>query len=375
MAKNILLKITIALYMGMLILPTVQMRFNLFDYKALDEARQRAPEPIVSVDRSANDFKGLVNDFETWFNDNYGFRDLLISLGTQIDYSIFRYSGKIHIGRDGFLYYRFVSDYDLFWTYLAYKENKVHDAYNRLMSISDKIKKKGIRMVFIMSPLKPALYPEFLPKSAPFKEDLCYRDLNELLKNQTEIIYIDVQERLFALKERMPVFYRTDFHWTSPAAFLIAEEIVNAMGKAANMGERVWKHPLEIEHAVFSGGEARFMPLFIVPQENSIVVKKNWTENGTFDYTQKELYEFIYHSQGKESVLPTTVFLGNSFGDGFTDSGMYSYFKNYYRANTWYARLDTILDNLPEGTKFFILQTIETVIPCLAMDECNTLSP
>jgi hypothetical protein len=51
-----------------------------------------------------------------------------------------------------------------------------------------------------------------------------------------------------------------------------------------------------------------------------------------------------------------------------------SYFKNFYRANTWHARLDTILDNLPEGTKFFMLQTIESVIPCLAMDECNKLS-
>jgi hypothetical protein len=371
MVRKTLLKISIALYVGVLLLPTVQMGFNFFRYEQIDEARVRKGLPIVSVERLIHDFKGIVNGFEDWFNDNYGFRDLLIRLGTQVDYSLFQYSGKVHIGRKGFLYYRYVSDDELFGNYLTYKSDGVKAIYKGLMDISDRLRKRGIRLVLILNPLKPALYHEFLPNSAPYEEDLCFHDLNELLKNQTDIIYIDVLERLLALKGSMRVFHKTDFHWTNPAAFFIAKEIVNTIGKASNRGGKIWKHPLEIEQAQYSGGEARFMPLLVFPQENSIFVKRNWAENGTFDYTQKKLYEFIYHSREKNGVLPTTVFLGNSFGDGLTDCGMHTYFKNYYRANSWHVKLGTVVDNLPGDTEFFILQTIETKIPCLIRDDCS----
>jgi hypothetical protein len=375
MIRNILLKFILAINIGILLIPTIQMKFGLFHYEALDEARVKKDLPTLSAYRIQNDLKGIVSEFEAWFNDNYGLRDFLIRLGTQINYSVFQYSDKIHIGHGGFLYYRFINDDHLFGNYLCFnRQNMAHAVYNRLMGISDKLKQKGIRMVFIICPVKPAIYPEYLPKSAPYRDDLCFRELNELLKNQTDIIYFDVQERLFALKDKMAVFHKTDFHWTDPAAFLIAEEIVNTMGRVSQTGEKIWKHTLEIRQSVFSGGEARFMPLFIYPEEDSIFVKKNWPEIGNFEYTNQDRDEYIYHSQEKEGVLPTTVFLGNSFGDGFTESGMYTYFKHYYRASSWHVSLDRALDELPEGTQFFILQTIETVIPCLAREDCITLS-
>ena len=45
-----------------------------------------------------------------WFNDHFGFRDFLIRSKTQIDYSVFGMSTRIHVGSDGWLFYRSVMD-------------------------------------------------------------------------------------------------------------------------------------------------------------------------------------------------------------------------------------------------------------------------
>lgn len=350
-------KIFVAIVLIILFMPLIQMTSGLVKYAPVDEARIRKPKPEFSLVRVKNDFKGLVHEFDQWFNDNYGFRDLLIKLGTQIDYSLFDYSDKVHIGKEGFLYYRSVCDTELSLNYMLYKQHRVHEAYERWKKVADIVKGTGITMLLVINPMKTDIYPEYLPETVPTIEDHAFHKLNNILINQNDFLYINVRERLLELKRKLQIFHKTDFHWTDPAAYYIAEEIVNMLGKEANCGEHVWRHPLEIERKQISGGQARFMPLLVYPSENSIFSKKNWADDGKYDYSQKGNYEFIYRSSDPDK-LPPTVFLGNSFGDAFMRNGMETYFKVFYKVD---RSLDTeeVLRNLPEGTRFVIVQVLE----------------
>ena len=94
-------------FMFVLWLPIFQMVTGFFHLTVLDENRKLAPVPIL---KSWNTVSDSMRDAVKWFNDRYGFRDFLIRSKTQVDYSVFGMSTRVHIGQDGWLFYRSVMD-------------------------------------------------------------------------------------------------------------------------------------------------------------------------------------------------------------------------------------------------------------------------
>jgi hypothetical protein len=338
--------------------PMAQMLTRILPEKPLIENRVLAawPKPIEASHR-------FVKAAGDWFNDNFGIRGLLVRLKTQIDYSVFRTSDRVHIGRDGWLFYRSVLDIERpnVEAYLSHNEAEVRDG---IVALSAALKRHGIQTIFVMNEMADRFYPDKVPHSAlPAPKDPRVRQLTHDLAQSDVLSVVDATAILSEAAKSRQVFHKTDFHWNDPSAFEVAKRIVALSSAAEGRPQSIWSHPLEIGTQRFSGGIATFMPLLQKsPQENMLVVKPSWQTPPNFRQDAAQgIFEFSTHfpKTGPSLLKPLTI-LGDSYADGFTRAGMYLYFSDYYRVR-WnlVPKLSVFARDLPLETRHVVIQMIE----------------
>src|SRR5882757_4095033 len=89
---------------ALIVLPLVQMMFGVFQVGLLNEKRTRYEIQNLWPRLQRGDVT-LAADINKWFDDHYGFRDLLIRLKNQFDYSVFGTSQRISVGKSGWLFF------------------------------------------------------------------------------------------------------------------------------------------------------------------------------------------------------------------------------------------------------------------------------
>jgi hypothetical protein len=353
----------IALVIGFALIglfPALQSVLGVFPDKPLQENRPPAPLP----DRSKLSLHKYLMGWQAWFNDRYAGRNLLIRLNTQINYSVFSYSDRIHIGREGWLFYRSVIDEQK-----PAIDQMTDDGYDQVVrnleDLNRRLVSRGVRLIIMDNELKDEFYPENLPASIPRRpKNPRYHKLRERLKMETGAEFVDSSAILHALKAQRPVFHKTDFHWNDPAAFAVARAVVDRIAKLAGPPYQGWRWPLEVTYTPYSGGEAAFMPLIWPATETALFVKKTWPDLPR-DYRGPDTpFEFsVVHKVKDPTLLPGIVVFGDSFIDGMLRSGFAEHFQSIHRARMYQTKLDQVLAALPENTKFFLLQFIETSSP------------
>ena len=324
---------------------------------AVDENRKLAPKPVL---RSWADMYKYTGDAVKWFNDHFGFRDFLIRSKTQIDYSIFGMSTRVHVGSDGWIFFRSVMDVEK--PQIELRLRKDADAVvEGTRQLATALAARGVKLVIMVAPMKDVYYSAHLPKTAkklpnPRQVEL----LQDRLRAVEGIIFIDSEAILKETAKHRTIFHKTDFHWNDPAAFDVAQLLVNELGRYEGKVNPVWTHQLEIEEKSYSGGEASFMPIFFPPKEQGLFVKKNWA-TPAFNYEEKNApFEWIYEIKepsGRE-LSPITV-VGDSFFDGMYRSGIGVYFKKIYKAKWTDISLAKLANNLPSDSKYLLLEFIE----------------
>ena len=196
------------------------------------ENRQLAVLPVLSFDfRSLIDFPA---EFESYFNDHFGFRDRLICLNNYILVKFFGESPskKIIVGENGWLY---VTEDGMLNDFLGiYKLTPL-----QLESWRDDLEKKeqwlseqGIRYLFVIAPNKQTIYPEYMPyrfRKAKGKTQL--DQLTEYLNNYPEVNLLDLRAGLLAVKKKKGVFYRTDTHWNDIGAYVSYKTIADKLSE------------------------------------------------------------------------------------------------------------------------------------------------
>jgi hypothetical protein len=344
-------------FMLLLWLPMFQMATGWPRLAALDENRARVAAPVLKSWRDTHQYAG---DAVKWFNDNFGFRDFLIRSKTQLDYSVFGMSTRVHAGTDGWLFYRSVMDVEKPNVEQTLKKNAeaVVDGTRRLAFA---LKAQGVQLIIMIAPMKDVYYGQYLPKTAkqlpsPRQVEL----LEQRLRGMTEIVFLDSSAILKELARKRAVFHKTDFHWNDPAAFEVARSLVNQIGKLEGRTSPVWMHDLQIERKSFSGGEASFMPIFYPPTENGLFVKQNWLQP-PFNYAEKQApFEWVYEiKEPTGHELPPITIVGDSFYDGMSRSGVGIYFKKIYKAKWGEVKIAELARRLPADSKYLLLEFIE----------------
>lgn len=347
----------VAVFSSLVLLPAIQMITGLPPVGTINENRNLAPAPKWStatdkLPREAND----------WFNDHFGLRPWLIRLKTQIDYSLFGMSDRVLIGRDGWLFYRSTVNTDEPLVESQLTGPKQAQVVTGMRMFTDALQRAGIRSVLVVNMMSDRFYADKLPDAAAHRPPHPHiDDLVESLRVLPSVHYVDSSAILKSTMKERQIFHKTDFHWNDPAAFEVAKAIADAISASEGREKSAWSHPLEIDRVRLSGGIATFMPLFVPPTEDALMIKPTYSwppdlkqrfEVGVFDH--------LTSSAGGASYLPSTVFLGDSFLDGMIRAGLQSVFVATARAR-WspQLKLSDVAAQLPDGVRWCVIQFIE----------------
>jgi hypothetical protein len=343
--------------------PLVQSLTRLLPEKSLTENRVLAQWPAKF--ETSHDY---VKKIGHWFNDNFGFRGLLISVKHQVDYSVFNFSERVHIGSNQWLFYRSVIDVERPNVENVLASN-LDGVQRGIVALAGAFERNGIRMIFLVNEMSDRFYPDMVPSSAlPTPPDTRIRRLVRALKSSEVPSVVDATAILAEAAKVRHVFHKTDFHWNDPAAFVVAERIVAMISETEGRPASVWSHPLQVRTDRFSGGIANFMPLLWSPREDGLMVAQNWAFPAGFRQSgARGIFEYSLHIPNSDgSLLGPTVIVGDSFSDGFIRSGIYMSFSDYYGVRWGRMRkLSALARELPLETKYVVVQFIEVQLTAL----------
>lgn len=354
--RRIAPRLFIAAFFFATLLPAIQMVTHWMPDFEVDEQRRLAPPPGEGGPSK------FARDANTWFSDHFGFRSLLIRLKAEVDYRIFGVSDKVHVGRDGYLFYRQTLDIEkpAMERYLTTHEQAAIEGIARY---AQALHDEGIGMVMMVNLLGDRVMPDKLPRVLAERPPL--RRIDEFtakLGSVPNLIFIDSTAILRESTKSRPTFHRTDFHWNDPAAFSVAKAMVDAMSAVEGRPKSVWSHPMHIGTEKLSGGVARFMPLLTPPSEEAMNVKADWAwPPGFTSMAGKPPYESISRTApGTPGLLKPALFVGDSYFDGMLRSGLEASFEETQRIR-WSngLNLETITAAIPRNARWVTVQFIE----------------
>lgn len=348
----------IATFFVLCLLPLASAAMRVTLVEPVDENRKLAAPPAWSW---PPDLTAITQQAERWYSDHFGLRSLLIRLKAQIDLSVFRTSDRVHIGSDGWLFYRSVMDAEKpsIQKLLAAHETEILTGIN---AFGAALRAKGIELIIVQNLLADRFLPEKLPTSVPRLYSPRYDHFLERLAALPDSSYLDSPAILRRAQQDRPIFHKTDFHWNDPAAFEVARALVEMIARLERRSAPVWSHKLEIEIKPMSGWIAKFMPVFSAPSEDALFVKPTWQHAPGFAPAFKEgAFEYVARvATPNQALLPPTVVYGDSFFDGMLRSGFDVYFQTMYRARIAHGiKLSAIVGSLPADTRYLVIQCIE----------------
>jgi len=345
--------------MLMLLAPAIQGILKPFKIPVLNENRRRTEQPKMTMDGVLSAKATYGKDFEAYFNDHYGFRDLLIRTKNQIDFSLFHQSNELIIGKDGYFFYRTEIETEEFPLDLEWEQGK-DKLWSNFKALHEYFAARGMMLVTIPIPLKNTVYPELLPSWAVKRPKItAFHKFRKMLA-EGDLPYVDAYQALMDNIDEAPFFHRTDFHWNDVGAAYVGRAIVNELGQRTRLGVS-WTEPIaKKEYENFSGGQNLSLAIFNPPTETT------WIDQaallGQSSYTEGEsLFRFSFKSLNQRSpLLPNTVILADSFGECFRTTDLPYYFSEFHDMH--YKGLRKNIEMIPADTKIVIFAFIETTL-------------
>lgn len=186
---------------------------GIFSFAAKDkdfsesENRMLSQFPRFSI--SALTDGSFTEGFESWAADQFPLRDFAISLKTVFDRLIGkREENGVYIGENSFLF-----------DFTPEPNEESLDEKSRLIKAFLK-ENSDKKQMFMLIPTATSVYGEYLPEGINSeKADAALEKVSEALKSK-KLIMPDVKDILLKAKEKGNLlYYRTDHHWTTDAAY------------------------------------------------------------------------------------------------------------------------------------------------------------
>lgn len=366
--RHIYRLVFIATFLALTLLPGLQMLTDWAPDEPVNEQRRLAPKPTFAHPGRAP------AEANAWYSDHFGLRSLLIRVKAEIDYRVFGFSDRVHIGKDGYLFYRATLDVEkpriermLAATGPAMVSN--------LRRYAEALQRKGINVVVAVNLLGDRFLSEKLPDDVASRRPLRRIDgfISDIQKIPN-VQFIDTTALLEQDAKSIPIFHKTDFHWNDPASFSTAKAMVDLISKDEGRAQSIWAHQLKYDTREFSGGIALFMPLFEPMTEVSIFTHDNWPVPAGF---KRELnvgpYEKVTTTSPSPKLLSTAYVIGDSFMDCIERNGFSEYFSATYRLRWHYQlTLSKITQALPTNARTVVLQFIEVnALPLEALENTS----
>jgi hypothetical protein len=136
------------------------------------------------------------------------------------------------VGKDNWLIYTGEMSLDDYQSVLPVTDQDLAVIQRKLDGLNRRLAAKGITFLFVVTPNKNTIYPEYVPAEIPVLEKQSLLDrLVEYQKQNGEVQVLDLRPALLAARNERPVYYSTDTHWNDFGAFVGYQEILRTLQK------------------------------------------------------------------------------------------------------------------------------------------------
>jgi len=224
----------VILFCAVLSLPMLDETLGISPESASTEKRMFTEAPRLSI----SNLKKFPSLYETYYNDSFGFRNILIKSNFLLRVRLLKVSSpipKVIIGSDGWLYYNSdavpkdgitIKDFRGLAPFSGEQLERIRkrlEAYHRKVQAI----KPGAAFVVVVPPNKNTVYPEHLPAHITRVHPKTRLDqMLEHLTGHSHVEALDLRATLIRAKADYPTYFKTDTHWNEYGAYLGYREVM-----------------------------------------------------------------------------------------------------------------------------------------------------
>lgn len=179
----------------------------------------------------------IISDLIDWFEDNIGLRDEMIKISQTFSYNVIHASssGKIELGKDGWLYYALQDNIKIASnTYEDFSTEQMEEYSQKLKALSNSLESEGIDFVVLLPPSKVSIYPEYLASGDYTIIDTICDQFADVLTKKT-VKAINSKEYLVEKKNssdlKYDLFFKTNSHWNDYGTYLAYCDFIKKMNE------------------------------------------------------------------------------------------------------------------------------------------------
>lgn len=202
------------------------MKLQFFSENLSNEKRTLAQKPAIPS-ASLSSVKKWTEDFEKYFNDNFGFRNSLLKINVLVSFTIFKISPipKVVIGKDGWLFYNNLKDGETFQDFFGkapFTSAQHIQIKTYLHNLKKEFAQRDILFIVVLAPSKHTVYSDKLPENILRKKGISTKadDLDTIF-SELDMNFLDLRKTMQDEKyiSPYPLYYLTDTHWNNLGAF------------------------------------------------------------------------------------------------------------------------------------------------------------
>ena len=173
----------------------------------------------------------LLDDLETWFEDNLGLRDSFLNISSFINYNIFHRSTseKVELGKEGWLYYTRDNNLKLAsGDYPDFDEDCLEQYCDTQTAIKKKLAEQGIEYVLVLPPSKVSIYPEYIDSGNYSLRKTAADLFADYLGEHSDVKVVRLKDALLEEKSKTDklLYFKTDTHWNTYGRYVGYKKII-----------------------------------------------------------------------------------------------------------------------------------------------------
>lgn len=300
----------------------------------------------------------LKTGFNSWLNDNIGFRDTLMSLNTKIQYTLFDKinSSDVISGKNGWLFYQgeggiSINDYQ---AKTLYTEKQLKRILKNVTELQKWCDDNGMEFVLMLMPNKEHIYREYMPDGIEEVHEEKKIDLVvDYIRENSDIKVVYPKEELLKAKEKYDVYYKYDTHWNDMGAYEGYKALMASLNitpvSFENIETREYDSGDLANMAMLSGLTKAYTESFITYDDDVETLYEDDKGNNT--------YKKLKYANGQGKIF----FMGDSFRDAMCPmiSRTFEYSDFVHRDTKIY---DEVLREKPD---IFVYEMVERYVGVL----------
>lgn len=273
-------RITILLFLSAITVPVVLLPFTIQPGSQTLEGEKRTGVSFPDIRADLDSISAFPDEFERFFKDRFGLRDLLVRNYSLLKWKVFRasISPKVVVGKEGWLYFNGdpeAMDANPIADFRGIEPLKPFELESLRWTFQGQAKwlnKSGIKYLLVVLPSKTGICPEYLPAVYTRSGAPRWREqFVSYLQKYTDVSVLDAGPSILEAQKANRVFMKTDTHWNDLGAYETYRDIVEVLSTWFPGMEPIPETSFDVRERMENGSDlARLLHLDDVILEHQI---------------------------------------------------------------------------------------------------------